>query len=152
MNVELESAPVPFEADVLRAALEPGYTQTHRVFAPDGTTTYRRTTVVESNDETVTFEFQPVSEDGELIGDPRQSEATYDELVGHATYPLASTTITETTRTVEAGTFDGWLYEVSQPDGTIAEAFFARDVPGPPVHFVEREDDAIIMEMELVAH
>jgi len=67
----------------------------------------------------------------------------------HATYPAAHTRIEKTQLQVAAGRFDVVHYSVAGEQRI--EAWFARNLPGPPVRF-ELHGKARLMAMELVDH
>lgn len=89
-----------------------------------------------------------------LDGMPRseleQSEATWAELQAHASYPMATTSLTVSAVSVEAGTFEGWLYESVDGD-TVTRAWFARTLPGPPVLVVTTRGGVEVLRYELLA-
>ena len=146
-----EHAPTPFTADQIRTACPAGRRSTFRIEMP-GRTPFLQT-----------FHFQAVDlegaevlvtlrdEDGRSLGEPQTSRSDWSGFQAHASYPAEHTTITETEETVPAGTYAGFLYRV-ELDGTVTEAFFARELPGPPVRMVRSRDGVAELTMTLVAH
>lgn len=63
---------------------------------------------------------------------------SWSELVQHARFPEKDTTITDTSLEVPIGRFDCWLYTLNIRDdqGRPLERrfFFAKELPGPPIH------------------
>ena len=77
-------------------------------------------------------------------------EATWGELQTHASYPVATTSLTVADVSVAAGTFAGWLYETVDGE-SVTRAWFARRLPGPPVLIVTACAGDEVFRYELVA-
>ena len=146
-----EHAPTPFTAEQIREACPVGRRSTFRVEIP-GRTPILQTfhfTAADAEGAEVTFTLR--DDAGKSVGEVTTSRSNWSGFQAHASYPLEQTTITEAEETVPAGTFAGFLYRV-EGDGRATEAFFARDLPGPPVRMVRTRDGKAEMTMTLVAH
>jgi hypothetical protein len=51
---------------------------------------------------------------------------------------------------VEAGRFGGWRYRSRSGDGTVTTAWFARDLPGPPVLVEVESGGTVVHRTELI--
>ena len=70
----------------------------------------------------------------------RQVINTWGEIAAFSSYPLEGTTIEKTTVEVPAGTFDAILYTTHTGAGQpVIQAWFAKDMPGPPVKAVHHK-------------
>lgn len=148
MSDAKETAPAPFPAETLRDGIVDGERWCYRHTTPAGSW-LAYTEVTDHTPDGPTFAFWTTREDG-IPKEPRtEARFTWETLVGHATYPREVCTITEVTATIAAGTFEGWQYDVVADDCT-TEAFFAKELAGPPVRFIKRVDGAAVFQMELL--
>jgi hypothetical protein len=144
-----EHAPTPFTADQIREACPVGRRSTFRVEMP-GRAPFLQTfhfTAADAKGAEVTFTIR--DEGGRMLGEPTTSKSAWRGFQSHASYPAEQTTITEGEETLPAGTFRGFLYRVEDAE-TSTEAFFARDLPGPPVRMVRSREGAVELSMTLV--
>lgn len=135
--------PTPFSADEIRVACAPGRRNVYRVTAA-GAEAYLDTWTFDGGDATRgQMTHLRTGLDGMPRSEVEHSSATWGELQAHASYPVATTTLTVTAVSIAAGTFDGWLYETVASD-SVTRAWFARRLPGPPVLIVtERAGDEV---------
>jgi len=151
-----EVAPPPFTAAQIRAATEPGRTYVFRIAQGDGPTAVRTLTFTRADDAGATLRAAMTSLDGAPLGPPTDEEVTWDELVGHALWPQAATTIEDARVEVPAGAFDARLYtvrEVGQDGGeSVLRAWFATSLPGAPVRFEQSSGGKTQFLMELLEH
>lgn len=141
----------PFDAQMLRAGLPVGTGWVFQHTDPAGDTFYETTEVIQATDASVVMLQSRESVDGDAIGQPERMEATWPELVSHATYARATTTRSTVPVELAIGEFEGIRFITVEGDGTTTEATFVREFPGPPVRWVQRQNDAVLYEMELVA-
>lgn len=150
---EVELAPRPFTAEQIRDATKTG--RTYRFAMREGeqtlTATIRFTAVTP---EGATIERSVVDAAGNTLNQGTD-EATWSELVEHASYPAGQTEITETTVEVPAGKFDAVLYTVTaEQEGKAfsSRAYFAKTLPGAPVKVEITLDGKSMLSMELLEH
>lgn len=143
----------PFTAEQIRGATKVG--RTYRFAMRQGeqalTVTMRFTAVTA---EGTTIERSVVDAGGKTL-DQGQEEATWSELVDHASYPVDATVITETTVEVPAGKFDAVLYTITaEQDGKamVSRMYFAKSLPGAPVKAEITLGDQAMLSMELLEH
>ncbi|MFT7625082.1 MAG: hypothetical protein ACI9WU_004273 [Myxococcota bacterium] len=149
-------APAPFSAEQIRDATAPGRAYRFLVTADGRPDVGREVRFVRTGERGCTIEGQSYRADGESMGQPKRSEALWDDLVGHAAYPEDHTVITQTEVEVPAGRFEARLYTVTA-GATVTRAWFADALPGAPVrHEVTRlvgpGDGVVVSSMILVSH
>ena len=150
-TMQPDHAPTPFTAEQIREACPVGRRTTFRVEMP-GRTPFLQTfhfTAADDQGAEVTFTIR--DEEGRSLGEPTTSKSAWRGFQAHASYPSAQTAVTEAEETLPGGTFAGFLYRVDNGD-TVIEAFFARELPGPPVRMVRTRDGETEMVMTLVKH
>jgi len=149
-------APPPFSAEQIRAATDPGRTYVFRVGQGGSVAAIRTLTFTRSGERVTRIHAVMTSPDGEVLGPASDEEVTWDELVGHASWPAAATTISEDRVEVPAGTFDAMLYTVrtttEEGDESVIRAWFARSLPGAPVRFEQSSGGEVQFLMELLEH
>lgn len=149
-----DHAPTPFSADEIRAGCPPGRVITWRVTATDLPAPMLQTfTFDESKTGKAVFRATMTTEDGAPKGAARTASVAWKDLQAHASYPAARTTITGERIETEGGTFDCWLYTVrdaANPDHLETEAWFAKDLPGPPVRLKQYAEGKVVRTMELL--
>ncbi|MDP2310026.1 MAG: hypothetical protein Q8P18_28670 [Pseudomonadota bacterium] len=76
------------------------------------------------------------------------------ELMGHAVFPAARTTMIESTVDVPAGHFATWLYTVqdTEADGTqkVTRYHFAQTMPGPPLLMITEVGGVEVFRMTML--
>lgn len=148
-------APVPFSADAIRAATKPGRTYVFLVEEGDGPQKREKLEFVKVDEESTTMRLSEQDLFGRPRGEPKERVVSWDELVGHATYPADATTITEEKVTVRAGTYDAKLYTVDKTrDGErqVHRVWFAKQLPGPPIKQVVTVGGEPFRSLELFEH
>jgi len=139
--------PTPFTAEQIRDEMPVGLRLTIRRVTPGGEE-LERWEVVAADTDGVEIEFTPTDPDGNSIGEARRTRSSWVELRDHASFSAASATREALRRDTALGELDGWLYRVRNPaDGTTSEFFFARELPGAPVHVITTRGDELIQEM-----
>lgn len=77
----------------------------------------------------------------------------WTDLQSHASFPAEQTEIRTAAITTPAGTFECWVYEVSDkkknPSG-IQRYWFAKKLPGPPVVFEEEQGEKVVYKMTML--
>jgi hypothetical protein len=76
----------------------------------------------------------PTSDQGKITEQPKIEHATWEQLRGHASFPLAATTIETGVADTPAGQFRARIYTVRKGDD-VSRFYFADERPGPPVLF-----------------
>lgn len=142
-------APFPFSAEQIRDATPAGRHVVYRVVDPNGVT-LTNMTFVQANEQGTFVKNRVTTESGALVGET-ESTNTWEDLKMHARYPADFTTITETEVAVAAGTFAAKLYEISDGRGGVeTRAWFANELPGPPVKMENYREGQVIFSMELL--
>jgi hypothetical protein len=135
--------PTPFTAAEIRAASRPGRTVRQRIEV-DGAPTVLRVQQWQSvDDEGGTGLAGTLEADGSWT-DVRRTRSTWLALQGHASMPIATTTIDEVTLDSPMGPLACLRYTAL--DGDAIDTFwFARDYPGMPV-MIERAEGGRVLE------
>lgn len=140
----------PFTADEIRGEWTVGLQLVMLQTTPDGEQK-QRWTVVRADDEGCEIEFAMLDDHGKVAGEPTVERTGWVELRDHATFKADVSTREDVTRETPLGTLDGWLYTVRDDEaGTVTEYFFAKSLPGAPVHMRIQKDGATILEMTQV--
>ncbi len=129
-----EMAPTPYTAEQIRAACPAGTVFTFRreiAGAPASLLVLRFVNVDEAGAD---VESLARDDDGKNTGQPKIEHATWEQLRGHASFPLAATTIETGVADTPAGQFRARIYTVRKGD-EVSRFYFADERPGPPVLF-----------------
>ena len=148
----VENVKPPFSAAQIRDASRKGRTYTFQLSSEKGVI-HHRIRFLAVSPESMTLEMQDFDPDGTPLNDTRRHTGTWAELEGHATYPKAATVLTDAEITVPAGTYDCWVYTVTEAKngGTeVTTAAFAKAIPGAPVWHTVVRDGQAVTTMELV--
>jgi hypothetical protein len=149
-------APIPFTAREIRDATPAGRTYVFAVRREGGPMMQRIIEFTKVDEKGASLRMSMKAADGSEPGPPRESEATWAEFVGHATYPGARTVIEPTEVEVPLGRFRGRRYRVlnrtDEGGLELTDAVFADELPGAPVRHVVSVDGKEISFMELVEH
>lgn len=134
-----DHAPTPFSADEIRDATPVGHT-VETVTEHDGAIVARQRTVfTEVDGERAVMVSTPIDESGEPVGAPRTGAAAWTELQAHASFPEATTTISDETIETPLGTVRCRRYDVRGGDHTNT-FWFAPAHPGMPVRFTSSSE------------
>lgn len=137
----------PFTAEEIRDEWTVGLTLKIASTTLEGETV-ERWTVVAADDEGADIEYVMLDAEDNAIGEPRVEHAGWIELRDHASFLAASSRRKEVTRDTALGRLDGWLYTVEEANGdNVTEFFFAKSLPGAPVHVRMARGDELLMEM-----
>lgn len=138
----------PFTPDALATFIEPGMRWVFE-HSKDDTRWTARTDVVARTETGPTFEFAEFDHAGQPRSTLREATLTWDELAAHASWPAEATTRTDATETIAGEAREGWRFVVERADGTTVDAFFARDLPGPPLRWTLRRGEDVVEQNEL---
>jgi len=143
--------PQPFTAEQIRNEWRPGLTIDLQRITPEEDTA-ERWTVLSADEEGAEIEYAILDKTDRISGEPRVEKSSWVELRDHATFPAASAQREEVVRDTPLGTLEGWLYTVRDEEaGTVTEIFFAKELPGAPVHMRSRQGDEVILELRQIA-
>lgn len=149
-------AATPFTAQQIREGCPAGRSDTYQIQKIGEDPVLRQTTFTNSTADGAEFRAVMKTQDGVAIGEPQTATATWEELRKHAEYPAKNTTIIEGQVVVPAGTFASRHYIVvsETDDGKAQEthAWFATELPGPPVLFQTKVEGTVVFSMELILH
>ncbi len=149
-RLDEDNHPTPFSADQIREACGPGRRNVYRVTAA-GSDPYINTWWFEDGDaEGADIVSVNSKVDGSPISGPNRRRSTWLELQRHASYPVATTTVSTVRVTTHAGEYDAWCFQSEEEDGTVTNASFARDLPGPPVLIVAEKAGEVVFRSELI--
>ena len=140
----------PFTADEIRDEWIEGFRLLIRRTTPEGTSV-ERWTVLSADDEGAEIEYVTLDQDNN-VSESAVRTATWVELRDHASFPAATATREWITRSTGLGTYDGWLYRVSDDDGaSVEEFFFVPSLAGAPIQMKIVNGDQTIFELEQLA-
>jgi hypothetical protein len=145
-----DHAPTPFTADEIRQACVEGRTVDVRHEHADAPTSYWRTVFSQHVDRGVVITNQQIDDAGASLGQANRMEVTWDELQAHASFPAATTTISEEAITTELGDLDCMLYTVTE-DAVTKLLWFATSRPGLPVRTLELNNGTRVAATEILA-
>jgi hypothetical protein len=143
-------APTPFTAEEIRQGCPPGRKITIEHTDPDGSPETWLTVFVEADDEGALLTNQRVAGNGELLGEPSEFRATWDELQAHASFPSERTSIENETLSTPLGTLDCLRYTIDDGEKTKI-LWFDRSRPGLPVRTESRDANGAGLITEVVA-
>ncbi len=143
----------PFSASQIRDATSVGRTYRYRVEQHGKPPAIRTMCFSRVGEADCTITITMAAEDGSRLTEPTSSDSTWDDLVGHASYPADTTTVEDASVTTPAGEFDCLLYRSTDPtSGHMSQAFFARALPGAPVSLRICSGDQLVISMLLLEH
>lgn len=147
--VEAGRAPTPFTADEIRSGCPAGRIIRMRV-SEDGEESFLRVSrFVSCDDSSAVLERSRQSLDGVALGEAHTDRVTWDELRAHASFPAEATTIEDETIPTAIGELDCLRYTVI--DGEVEQVFwFAKDLPGMPIHQLTRERGDVVTTASVV--
>lgn len=149
-------APVPFTAEQIRQATSSGRTYHFLVEAAGQHPVMRTIQFTEVTDEGAKVSAKAVRVDNDEVVQPVGGGPTpWGDLVRHAHFPDSQTKRTDAEIKVPAGTFDCWLYTVTErTDGkeTVNRYWFAKTLPGAPVRHEVLVDGTAQSVMRLMKH
>jgi hypothetical protein len=148
-----DHAPTPFSADEIRRGCPDGRTTRYKIEANNRPTVYQQSTFFNSTAEGTSFRAWQENEQGQPMGDPMESSATWKELQAHASFPETSTSISVESYTTPAGTFDCWLYVVTTEKDNqrhVDRFWFARSLPGPPLCYEKAVNGKMAYRMTMI--
>ena len=144
-------APFPYTAAQIRDATPAGRTYVFRMAQGDEVVlrTIRFMAVDAEGAETLATLADLT---GAPVAEPARQRVSWDELRQHASYPRATTTLSDATVTVPAGTFACRRYVVQIGSDEQIVVDFAHDLPGAPVSLVDVKAGAEVLRMTLERH
>lgn len=148
-----DHAPTPFSAEEIHQGCPDGRTTRYRIEAHNRPVMYQVSIFLNGTAEGTAFRAWQENEQGQPVGGPMESKATWEELQAHASFPAADTRITTEIFTTPAGTYDCWLYEVTAEKDNqrqVSRFWFARSLPGPPVCFEKTVDGQMVYRMTML--
>jgi hypothetical protein len=100
----------------------------------------------------VVFESITKGSDGKQLGSRKLTVGKWKDLQTHASFPKNQTVITSESYTTPAGTFDCWLYTISdkKKKKNVKRLWFAKKLPGPPVCYEEKQDGKVTFKMTML--
>lgn len=146
-------APVPFPPGTLARTFRDGASITFRIEAAGQEPVLLTTEFVDPTEDGVTLRDTTTALDGTPRGAPATATATWTELESHAHFPRQATSIADSVVEVPAGRFDSFEYRITatkQGSTTVTTAWFAKELPGPPVKLTREVDGRLAMTMVLV--
>jgi hypothetical protein len=144
-------APTPYTAAQIRDAMPVGTTVVYRRVEANSEPYLNRMTIVSADAVTCKIADAIVDEQGNVITEEGETEASWEELRKHGEFPVSAVQMSDDAVDVPAGHFDTSKYVVTEPDGTVTTYQFAKKLPGPPVWMEVRAHEAVVFSMQLVS-
>lgn len=139
-----EHAPYPYTAEQIRAASPLGRVIPFEIKLGGQRPKVHVIEFVASDADGAELESSDRDDQGKPIGEVSRTRATWSELMKHAEFPRAATTIEEGVAETPAGKFPSKVYKVKSGD-ELRTFYFAVDRPGPPVlFFTEKAGERVI--------
>jgi len=146
-----DTLPTPFSADQIRDACRPGRSNSFLVEKPGFDAYVSRWEFVTGDDAGADSVRWTETLDGEALGPREESHGTWGEFQHHAAYPADRTVISAESIDVPAGRYACWCYTTTDPGHEVTRAWFARDLPGPPIRVVTEVDGTTVFSSTLIA-
>jgi hypothetical protein len=142
-------APVPYTAEQMRSAFPVGHELRFHVETPGAPAATMVWRVTAADDTTVTMTQQLTADDGSA--GPVESRTTqWAELVSHAAFPAATTTLRDASIDLPAGHFETTEYVV-RDGGDVRTFHFDKRRAGPPVSMVIESGGQVTRRMTLLS-
>jgi hypothetical protein len=148
-----DHAPTPFSADEIRNGSPRGRKIVYQVEMLGKPYFFQTIEFTSANPDDVVFETVTKGMDGKRVGKKQMSVGKWPDLQSHASFPASQTVITSESLTTPAGTFDCWLYTITnEKDGktNIKRFWFAKKLPGPPISYEEKTDGKIVYKLTML--
>ena len=146
-------APFPYSVEQLRAGCSTGRVLRYRL-VDSGHAIETEMRFVASTEESATIETSIKDEKGTLLGAPKRDTTKWADLMHHASFPAATTSIEAAEVDTPAGHFAASKYVVRRPseDGrpSVAIFYFDKAKGGPPVRMLVEVAGAIAQEMTML--
>jgi hypothetical protein len=147
-----EMTKAPFTAQQIHEFTKPGRKYVFRVEEQGEPAVFNVIEFLTVTDEGANMRQVTLDAAKKPVGEPEPEElVTWEDLVLHATFPKAQTTVTEAEVTVPAGKFQCLVYTVREPEVTTVYTF-AKDLPGAPIKVETREGEKVVLSMVLTEH
>lgn len=145
-------APTPFTAEQIRDALPSGTSATFRLEQKGAPVMIQTMEFLNADAEGMEVKMTVTTVKGDAMGEPRTSpKRPWTFFQSHASYEAAKTKITEETIETEAGSFECFVYTVTEAPDNVSTYWFARELPGPPVMMRTTANDEVVFKMELMS-
>lgn len=142
----------PFSAKQIHEFTKPGRKYIFRVEETGQPALFNVIEFVTVTDEGAMMRQATLDADKRPVGEQEPDEqVTWEDLVLHASFPKAQTTVTEAEVTVPAGKFKCIVFTVREPEVTTVYTF-AKDLPGAPIKVEAREGEKVVLSMVLMEH
>ena len=146
-------APFPFTAEQIRDGSPVGSVRTYRTQEKGKPPFVAETRVAAADENKATFVTTMIGGDGEAVGEAKSSTASWTELVQHAKFDAALTSVEDVVIDTPAGSFRGWLYTVRKgPEEPLdlARYYFAKKYPGAPIKYEQVKAGVTVFKVELL--
>ena len=141
-------APTPFTADEIRDGCPAGRTITLKIFQGEAAF-LRINRYVDCDEDGAVIERSRLTLDGSPVGEPESERETWAELQAHASFLADVTTIDDDRIETALGALDCLRYTVR--DGDTEQVFwFAKDLPGMPIHFQTKADGEVVSTVSVI--
>jgi hypothetical protein len=135
--------PTPFTADEIRDGCQPGRTVRSLVEEAGQPPYIHVTRFVGATPGGAKQEAWDEDLDGTRRGDPLRRHSTWLDFQSHASFPAASTQVSEEEMEIPAGRFEMLRY--TQHEGSVVRSFwFARSAPGMPLRYEEWDGENLV--------
>jgi hypothetical protein len=151
-----ETCEPPFTAAQIHDATLPGRTYDFEVEQAGAPVVGLRLRFLAVYDGHAHVERSTFDAEGQAVGPTESATVSWDDLVRHAAWPRAATTIEPAHITVPIGEFDdAVLYTVREDEGgkaKVTRAWFARTMPGAPLVHIVSVGGVDVTKMRLVRY
>lgn len=142
-------APTPFTPEEIRAGCPDGRRILLRVESGDEAPAFHVNRFRDGDADGVTLEAWPVDASGDALEPPTRTRVTWHQLQAHASFPVASTTVTEVTLETDLGSCECLRYDVSR-DARTDTFWFATGRPGMPIRYATLDGDGAMRVVTMI--
>jgi hypothetical protein len=152
-RIEPGHAPTPFSAAEIRAACPEGRHNLFEMRSTGKEPLYQLATFLFCDEWGAEFEAVFVNEQGGQLGGTKRTSASWEQMQARASFPADATVIDRERHRVPGGSFDCWHYTITDGEGGEMEQhfWFARSLPGPPIHVEQITDGEVVFQMTLLS-
>lgn len=152
-KTQADHAPTPFSAAEIKAGCPRDRTMVFQIEMFGKSMLFRTTRFMSHFDDRTVLENITKTADGKKVGKTQIVTANWTDLQAHASFPAINTKITNVKHTVPAGTFDCYLYTITDTaagKSSEKQLYFAKSLPGPPITYIEKADGKITYRMVMI--
>lgn len=149
-KMQPDHAPTPFSAEQIQKACPRNRKIVFQMETFGQTVMFQTLTFLSVEESKMVFEAVTTGTDGKQMGPRKMTTGVWSDLQAHASFPAAQTEIRTESITTPAGTFDCWLYVVTDKKNSnalVQRYWFAKKLPGPPVVYEEVQGERVVSKL-----